>query len=952
MLVVVGLIWPAVSSGKEDPSGATYHDFSVRTQTADKSLIEVAGQARTTLLFPFELAQQVVLPGIEGRFTLEQALTRLLQDSPLTLNRGNNGYLTIVPRQVEVVVAEEPLPESTKEQESELPVFERISVLGNRASARGAYDSAVPLDIIAVDSPFFAGSPTMLDALTKTVPSLNVNAQTTNDAAMLVRPANLRGLASDHTLTLINGKRRHRSAVITFLGGGLSDGAQGPDISVLPVSAIEQAEVLRDGAAAQYGSDAIAGVMNFKLKSTPGKGSISVSRGEFSAGDGEHFAVQLSQGIAVAEEGNLQLSGEYQQQQPTNRSVQRGDAQSLTDAGNLFVNTPAQVWGSAAMDEDIKLAVNLSLPLNARHQFYAFALGTRREMEGEFYYRNPQRRQGVFVSAPTSAQNLLIADLDGVGHGLECPVIAVTEQNVLNNEAFLQIAADTPLGQNCFAFNEWFPGGFTPRFGGTVKDATFYLGNRGELVNDWQYDVSAGVGYSSIRYYIHNTINPSLGPLSPTEFNPGGASQLERNASVGLIKSFPGVGFEPVTLAMGLEWRSERYRQIAGDEASYEVGPYAQNVTGAASGFSVGANGFPGYRPETSGAWQRETRAVYVDVTIPVSPSWLTTAAFRAENFSDFGSHVDGKLSARWQATELLAYRASVSSGFKAPTVGQSNIINISTKFGLSGLEDQVTLPPSNAVARQLGATPLTPEESVNVSVGIMADFATDAQLSVDFYQIYLADRISTTSAIPLDEPTIALLIEQGFGEAETYRSAKFFTNDFDTRTRGLDVVLNWRFALFGWQHELLAMLNWTDTQVTRVSAQEIAQRPDAVNLTAQRIRMLEDNLPSYRASIGLTQRAGEHQLAWQLNYYGAFYEDHLDAAAGFNIESGQRVTVDVRWLYNFTEQWKVTLGVNNLLNTQPDLNPYRYLAGAKYPPTSPGGFDGRYVFATMNVSW
>lgn len=933
-------------------STAPLYDFSVRPQTADKSLIELAGQARTTLLFPFELAQQVVLPGIQGQYTLEDALNLLLENSPLTIHRDNNGYLTIAPRPTEPTVnaLQEENPKVTID---EGPVYERISVLGNRASARGAYDSAVPLDIIATDNLFFAGSQTMLDALTQVIPSFNVSAQTTNDAAMLVRPANLRGLASDHTLTLVNGKRRHRSAVITFLGGGLSDGAQGPDISVLPVSAIEQAEVLRDGAAAQYGSDAIAGVMNFKLKSTPGQGNITLTGGQYSAGDGEQVSVQVSQGLAIGQNGALQLSAEYQQQNPTDRSVQREDAQALLDAGNQTIATPAQQWGSAAMDRDVKLAANLAVPVSRRHEIYAFALGTSRDMEGEFYFRNPQRRQGVFVAGANQPGELLIADLDGLGEGIECPTILLNGDNVLASAAY-QLIADqqSALGLNCFAFNEWFPGGFTPRFGGRVKDGTFYAGSRGEFADAWHYDVSVGAGYSGIRYYINNTVNPSLGPDSPTAFRPGGAAQIERNASIGLLKSLPTGFYEPFTLALGMEWRSERYRQIAGEQASFEVGRFAQNRQGVSAGFSVGANGFPGYRPETSGEWQRETRAVYVDLTMPFSDTWLTTAAFRAEDFSDFGTHVDGKLSLRWQATETLAYRSSVSTGFKAPTVGQSNIINISTKFGLNGLEDQITLPPTNSVAVKLGARELTPEESVNFSVGLMASLSPATQLTLDFYQIYLADRISTTSAIELDEQTVGLLLEQGFEEAETYRSAKFFTNDFDTRTRGLDLVFNWQFDWQGWQHQLLATLNWTDTQVIRVTTQDYEQRDGAVNLTHQRIRMLEDNLPAYRANISLTQSFGAHQLAWQVHYFGAFYEDHLDASAGYDIEAPGRFTMDARWSYKLANGWEFILGINNVFNTQPELNPHRFVAGAKYPSTSPGGFDGRYGFIALKAGW
>ena len=932
-----------------------YH-FSIHPQTADKTLIEVATQAKTTLLFPFELAQQVALPGVEGVYTLEEVLQHLLVNTPLAINTDENGFLTIVQRQALPPPSNnDELPDAVRiaATEETSPQFERISVLGTRASARGAYDSAVPLDIIALDQPFFQGSQNMLDALTQTVPSLNVNAQTTNDAAMLVRPANLRGLASDHTLTLLNGKRRHRSAVITFLGGGLSDGAQGPDISVLPVSAIEQVEVLRDGAAAQYGSDAIAGVMNFKLKSAPESGSFTLTSGQHSAGDGEMIGVQYSQGMGFEGGGFLHISTEFQQQQPTSRSVQRSDAQSLIEAGNSFIANPAQQWGSADMDSDLKVAVNTAVPLSNGTEWYSFALGTLREMEGEFYFRNPQTRQGVFVTDNTTGpRQLLIADLDGLGQGIACPVITLGNENVLTNPAFLQINdPSSDVGRNCFAFNEWFPGGFTPRFGGKVKDGSWYTGVRGDLGNDWFFDVSAGVGYSGIQYYIDNTVNPSLGPDSPTSFNPGGAAQLEKNASVDLVKEVDAQMYQPVTLAMGIEWRSELYKQVKGEEASYVVGPFAQNVTGAHSGFSVGANGFPGYRPETSGQWQRSNRAVYVDASIPFSAEWLFGAAIRAEDFSDFGTHLDGKFSARWQFTSSMALRSSVSTGYKAPTVGQSNIINISTKFGLNGLEDQVTLPPSNPVAKQLGASALAPEESTNISVGLVAKVKSVAQLTLDFYQIRLSDRISTTSAIPLSEDTIDLLLAQGFKEAETYRSAKYFTNDFDTLTRGMDLIFHWRFASGDWQNDLLASVNWTDTQVTRVTLNDTGASEDT-NLTRQRIRMLEDNLPAWRANVTLNQQFGPNELSWRLNYYGSFYEDHLDAAAGLDIESGGRFTLDARWQYAFTPVWGVTFGVNNLFNTQPDINPYQFVAGAKYPSTSPGGIDGSYYFAAINAKW
>jgi len=464
-----------------------------------------------------------------------------------------------------------------------------------------------------------------------------------------------------------------------------------------------------------------------------------------------------------------------------------------------------------------------------------------------------------------------VADLDGLDNGITCPSITLGNANVLSDPNYLLIADNsTALGANCFAFNEWFPGGFTPRFGGTITDGAIVFGMRKELSQGWAMDASATLGYSDIEYTIANTVNPSLGPQSPIEFSPGSVSQVERTVNLDFAKLIQTIFDDPVSIAVGLEWRKETYFQKAGDEASYIAGPFAlEPPLGLVQGFSIGSNGFPGYQPQSAGHWSRNNWALYADMEFYLTEAWQFAVATRVEHFSDFGSTFDGKLSTRYKIDDRFALRGSINTGFKAPTVGQSNVINVTTAYGLNGLEDQATLPPTDLISIQLGATPLTPEESVNFSLGGVMQFNEQFFATIDYFNIRLTDRISTTSAIPLTEQDINALIAQGRPDAVKYNAAKYFTNDFDTRTQGIDVVVNYGFALNDWQNTLLLAYNWTDTQVERVTLYPalidgvISMQP---NLTGARIRMLEDNLPAHRGNITLEQIRGKWAFTWRFN--------------------------------------------------------------------------------------
>jgi iron complex outermembrane receptor protein len=934
-------------------SGKNKYQFSIQSQSADKSLILFAQQANTTLLFPIELAEQEVANSLEGFYTIELGLVKLLEGTGLypvndekglsvkaIINVGRNA------KQDFVETAENKRFFSSNE-------MEKIAVVGTRSAPRSAINSPVPLDIIGIAEFTQQGDTDITSMLATLVPSFNVNDQPINDASSLVRPANLRGMASDHTLILINGKRRHRSSAITFLGGGLSDGAQGVDISNIPASSLKQIEVLRDGAAAQYGSDAIAGVINFILNDSDKGGMLAVTGGQYGQGDGELIQIQGNLGLPLGTNGFINMSTEYRHQGATDRSVQRDDALALIEAGNDNLDNPVQVWGVPKVEYDLKFLMNMGVQLNATSELYSFSNVSQRKIQGGFYFRNPHTRGGVFEDRldENGISTLLVADLDGIGQGISCPQVKIVDDNVLDDSDFLLIADDaTLIGQNCFSFNEILPGGFTPQFGGTISDGSWVLGVKGLTSSEWEYDFSMGLGYSEIDYEISRTVNPSLGPNTPFSFNPGLASQLEKNVNVDLFKQFNLDNNYQINFATGLEWRRESYRQKVGDLASYAVGNLAfDSNTGLSQGFGVGSNGFPGYNPQSAGKWGRGNLAVYTDFEMHMSDAFLFGVAARYEDYSDFGSTFDGKVSARMILSETLTLRGSVSTGFKAPTVGQSNVVNVTTAFSPDGLEDQATLPPTNAISIQLGATPLRPEDSLNYSFGIVGELAKRFFFTLDYFNIQLHDRISTTSAIPLSQGDIQMLVAAGIPEATSYGSAKYFTNDFDTTTQGLDLVVNYETYLLNIPSRFMFTYNWTDTEVDRVTLYTRTRVDGSTylesNLTKQRIRMIEDNLPAHRASLSMIQELNNLSSNIRLNFYDEFYEDHLDAAAGLDINAGSELTLDVDISYQFNANFTLSVGAKNLFDNRPDNNPFSGEAGSLYPATSPLGINGGFYY-------
>ncbi|MDH3404414.1 MAG: TonB-dependent receptor, partial [Acidobacteriota bacterium] len=788
----------------------------------------------------------------------------------------------------EEAAADEPEPMTT--------ASETIVVVGSRSEPRSATESMVPVDVISAADFVDQGDTDVSTLLRNVAPSYNVNTQPISDAATVVRPANLRNLAPDHTLVLLNGKRRHRAAVIYWLGNGVADGAQGPDISAIPAIALRQVEVLRDGASAQYGSDAIAGVLNFQLKDASEGGTIEVRTGGYSEGDGDTVAVSGNFGFPLGENGFLNLSAEVGQSDPTDRSVQRDDAAALVAAGNTNVRDPAQIWGSPEIKDDLKLWANFGHLMESGKQFYGHANYVSKQVTGGFFFRNPNTRSAVFSG--DAGETLLIGDLldaqDGVLDGSAgCPIVTITD-DVPDPAALAEVFANP----NCFSFQELFPGGFTPNFGGDVLDTSFLGGLRGQTSGGLAWDASVSSGSNEVDFFIFNTVNASLGPDTPTTFDPGLYRQQELNINFDVSYALN----DQTNLAGGVEWRDEEFEIGIGQLESYEIGPLA------AQGFSAASNGFPGFGPIAAGKWSRSNYALYGDLErTSASGRGLVGLAVRFEDFEDFGTTTNGKLAGRFRVNDNLQLRGSASTGFRAPTPGQSNAFNVSTEFDLDLMElvNNGTIPSSSRVAELRGGEPLKAEESVNLALGAVVENGPFT-LTVDLFQIDLKDRLAVTRNFSLTPEEVEALLAEGITSAGNLQNFRFFTNDFDTETSGVDVVATYLPPAMGGDTSFSLLFNHTKTDVTKFN-------PETLDDT--RIRELQEALPENRWTV-----SGNHSLdRWRFLGRLSFYDKWFDSEDGA-VYSGKYL-VDAEVAYNLTESATLIIGGQNIFDTYPDEN-------------------------------
>ena len=844
-----------------------------------------------------------------------------------------------------------------------------VIITGTRRASRSAIDSPAPVDVVSGDELVNQGDNDVSNILRTSVPSYNVNTQAISDAATLIRPANLRGLSPDNTLVLVNGKRMHRGAVIAFLGGGVSDGAQGQDISTIPAIALKQVEVLRDGASSQYGSDAIAGVINFILKDDAEGGSFEVKMGETFEGDGDTLQFAANAGFQINENGFLNVSAEWQDTDATSRSVQRTDAAALIADGNTDIANPAQIWGQPNVNGDLKLYANFGLDLTDTLSLYAFGNYAERETEGGFFFRNPTNRDGVYTL--DDGATLLIGDLTDDGSG-NCPTGVPTDAVLLE-----QLANDP----NCFAFTEMLPGGFTPRFGGELEDRSYAVGLRGVLGfgSGLNYDVSYRYGENQIDFFINNTINASLGPDTPRNFRPGGYGQVENLFNLDFSYALDLGLASDLNVAFGYEYRDEEFELRQGDAASFDLGPLSEPSTAypVGQGFSSSSNGFGGFAPNAAGKNSQSNDALYVDLEADVTEALTLQGALRFEDNEVFGDSTNFKLGGLYRINENFRLRGTYSTGFHVPTAGQSNVVNVTTAFSGGVLQDEGTFPlissAGTVVADYIEAQgeprpTLEPEEAENYTLG--AAFSINQfNVTIDYFNIKLDDRISRSSSQPF-APALEYLAAQNnvtladglstsqiintldmegvlnaddFAGAEDLTSFAFFNNAFDTETQGVDIVVAGPLKIVASGDTRLAIAaNFTETEVTRRDS----------TMTDGRVKVLEEGLPRFKGSATITHQENKWRALGRLNYFGEGFEDHLDSDLDFPIDIDAALTFDAELGYTVFENLELIGGVQNLFDQHPNKNPFSGAAGAEYPVTNSFGFNGGFYYMKARYTW
>ena len=481
-----------------------------------------------------------------------------------------------------------------------------------------------------------------------------------------------------------------------------------------------------------------------------------------------------------------------------------------------------------------------------------------------------------------------------------------------------------------------------------MRDWSMAFGLRGELSSDnawldgWRYDASAVLGQHGVDFFMTNTINPQLVRLGsdiPTDYKPGAYTETDHVFNVDLSRPFDtNIFFSPMNLALGLEYREEEFKIEAGEPNSHLIDEEL-----AKQGFGIGSNGFPGFQPDTAGEFNRGSYAGYLDLEADVVEDVLVDVAGRYEDYEVFGDTLNGKVAARWQATDSFAFRGSVSTGFRAPTVGQSNTRKVSTSLNDKGeLADVATLPPTDPIAKQKGGRPLTPEKSVNISTGMVFNIGGLA-VTIDYYNIKVKDRIAQTSDLNLTKEDIDALLAQGVADASSFSQVRFFTNDFDTTTQGIDVVATYPVKMLGGDTTFTLAGNWNHTKVD-------AFNPDIIH--SEKVRQLEEGLPEFRFSLAADHQRAPWRFLSRLHYYDEFVE-FFSAGSGLpHINAGARWLVDAEVSYTFKSGLTLAAGAENLFNTYPTENPNASILGNKYPTSSPFGFNGGFYYLGVSYAF
>jgi len=814
-------------------------------------------------------------------------------------------------------------------------------VIGSRRTGDAANELPSPVDIIGVETLQSQASVDLSDILRSVVPSFNITSHPISGTSSLVRPANLRGMGADHTLVLVNGKRRHRAANIPNFSGGINDGTQGVDISTIPVIALKSVDILRDGASAQYGADAIAGVLNFVANNDSTTRSIELKAAQHYKGDGQSIYIAGTYGMEILDEGSLNISGEFTESDKTNRSQQNNTGKAFSDAA-YPVRDPAIFWGNPEINNDIKLFVNLVVPVLNTSEIYSFAQYSTKENISGFFFRQPSR-DGVFALGD---ERLVLDTTAGgnLGHGSgNCPVLSVPDltDTVAVSADFVAID-NLRSNPNCFSFLEDFPGGTAPWFSGVSNDYSASIGFRGELSEDMNFDLSITFGQNELQYSTFDNFNPTFGPQSPNELYVGSRTQQEQTLNADLIKVID-VGFAAdFNIAFGIEWHRESYKQTPGQQESWDIGPYTASSQGT-QGIAVGTLGFGAFNPSTSFSGSRNNIAIYTDLETDITNEWTLGFAIRYEDFDDLGDNTNFKVATLYRLTDSFNIRSTLSTGFHAPTPGQQLFAQSTVGFDSNGVLTTTSTLPAKVVSQLPSfdtVSDLAAEEATNFGFGLVWDNNV-LKLTIDYFRINVDNRITLTSTFTIEDVDRDALLDAGFPNASQFTAINYFTNDFDTQTQGVDIVGSIELELFDRGTSLLLLsYNHTDTKVIH----------QGQNLSDLRVLQLEQQLPKDKAILTFTHEVDDFSGVIRVNYYGALDEYYLSTTRHTELDA--QITVGFELSYFVTNELTLSVGGQNIFDSYPTKAIYVEDFGSTYPVSSPAGNGGGLYYAKIKYSF
>lgn len=755
---------------------------------------------------------------------------------------------------------------------------EEIIVTGTRVEGRSRLDSAAPVDVLSGETLRRQGTTELGQALATVAPSIDFKRPSAVDGTDAIRPATLRGLSPDQTLVLINGTRGHTSALLN-VNGSVGRGSAAVDLNTIPTVALDRIEVLRDGASAQYGSDAIAGVINLRLREARSGGGVSATygfhhtdidtaRGSRSKTGEPVLTVSGWQGVGLGSDGYLTLSGEYVDRSPTSR----GDFDPRV--------TPNRVT-SRFGDPDVEQATifaNAGIGLGDAFQLYGWA-----------GYQDRDSKSAAFPRIPSV-----------VGAG--------------------------------YTVGDIWPDGFLPLINTKSRNLTTALGVRGD-VGEWGVDLNVSYGRNRIEFRTLDSANYSLGNSSPTDFYDGAVAYDQWIAGLDVNRAFD--VFHSLNLAFGAEYRREGYVIESGDPASYENG---------------GAQGFPGFSPLNAVKADRRNISGYIDIEAELTPQFLVAVAGRVEDYSDFGSTANGKVSLRYDIADWFALRGTASTGFRAPSLQQQHFTSISSVVQDGNVILTGHFPPTAAVSAALGGLPLEPEKSTNFSLGGVLR-SGGFSLTVDAYQIKLRDQIALSENIQRTfSPQVAAILDPLGVPA-----ARFFINGVRSTTRGIDIVANYRARPEGLGTlDFTLAANFNDVEVTSIPTSTATLNPAPPLLGRNRIATLEEGTPREKVSGAIDWSGNALGATLRATYYGSANQPGTLASGENDILTGKHVVTDLEFRYQADKGAQFAIGASNLFDVYPDatIAPLNTTGVVGFPYYSPFGFNGRYLYARAGLSW